>query len=53
MPTVGSHWLPGEDPYSIPADGDVVRAFAKYGFAWGGNAWQSSQDYMHFSYFGE
>lgn len=53
VPTVGSHWLPGEDPYSIPADGDVVRAFAKYGFAWGGNAWQSSQDYMHFSYFGE
>lgn len=52
VPTVGSHWTPGEDPYSIPEDGDVVRAFAKYGFAWGGNAWRYTQDYMHFSYFG-
>ena len=50
--TTGSHWLPDEDPYSIPADGDVVRAFEKYGFAWGGDAWQSKRDYMHFSYFG-
>lgn len=53
VPTVGSYWKPGEDPYSIPEDGDVVRAFAKYGFAWGGNAWRYTQDYMHFSYFGE
>ena len=52
VPTTGSHWTPGEDPYSIPEDGDVVRAFAKYGFAWGGNAWTRTQDYMHFSYFG-
>ncbi len=52
VPTTGSHWTPGEDPYSIPEDGDVVRAFARYGFAWGGNAWSSTQDYMHFSYFG-
>lgn len=50
--TSGSHWLPNEDPYSIPSDGDVVKAFAKYGFAWGGNAWKSKRDYMHFSYFG-
>lgn len=50
--TTGSHWTPGEDPYSIPADGDVVRAFKKYGFAWGGDAWSSKRDYMHFSYFG-
>lgn len=50
--TTGSHWTPGEDPYSIPADGDVVRAFKKYGFAWGGDAWTSKRDYMHFSYFG-
>jgi len=49
----GSFWKPGENPYSIPADGDVVRIFQKYGFAWGGNAWRSSKDYMHFSYFGE
>jgi len=49
----GSFWKPGENPYSIPADGDVVRIFRKYGFAWGGNAWRSSNDYMHFSYFGE
>lgn len=48
----GSLWEPGENVYSIPEDGDVVRAFAKYGFAWGGNAWRSNNDYMHFSYFG-
>ena len=48
--TTGSYWKPGEDPYSIPADGDVVNAFRKYGFGWGGN-WRSVKDYMHFSYF--
>lgn len=50
--TTGSYWLPEQDPYSIKPDGDVVRAFAKYGFAWGGDAWKSKRDYMHFSYFG-
>ena len=50
--TSGSHWTPDEDPLSIPADGDVVRAFKKYGFAWGGDAWTSKVDYMHFSFFG-
>ena len=51
-PTTGSHWSPGEDPYSIPEGGDVYNAFTKYGFSWGGNAWSSKRDYMHFSYFG-
>ena len=51
-PTTGSHWSPGVDPYSIPEGGDVYNAFTKYGFAWGGNAWTSKRDYMHFSYFG-
>lgn len=50
--TSGSHWEPDEDPLSIPADGDVVRIFKKYGFAWGGDAWTSKVDYMHFSFFG-
>lgn len=49
--TAGSYWKPGEDPYSIPAEGDVVNAFRKYGFGWGGD-WRSKKDYMHFSYFG-
>ena len=56
----GSYWKPGEDPYSIPVGGSVVRIFEKYGWAWGGDAWnyhdpdQSSgyHDYMHFSYMG-
>lgn len=48
--TTGSFWLPGVNPYSIPANGDVVNAFKKYGFGWGGN-WRSKKDYMHFSYF--
>ena len=51
-PTTGSHWLPYEDPYSIPEGGDVYNAFTKYGFTWGGNAWSSKRDYMHFSFFG-
>lgn len=50
-PMTGKYWKPDEDPYSIPADGDVVRAFKKYGFGWGGD-WRSKKDYMHFSYFG-
>ncbi len=48
----GDHWTPGEDPYSIPEDGSVVRIFQKYGYSWGGNAWPTNKDYMHFSYLG-
>lgn len=47
---VGSHYLPGEDPYSIVPDGDVVSAFYAYGWGWGGEGWWSNAwDYMHFS----
>lgn len=49
----GSFWLPGVNPYSIKPDGDVVRAFKKHGFSWGGDAWPMSNDYMHFSFLGE
>ncbi|HHW26041.1 MAG TPA: hypothetical protein GXX23_01725 [Firmicutes bacterium] len=49
---VGSFWKPGENPYSIPLDGDVVRAFRARGWGWGGTDWRSKRDYMHFSYFG-
>ncbi len=51
-PTCGTHWSPGIDTYSIPEGGDVYNAFTSHGFVWGGNAWQSKKDYMHFSYFG-
>lgn len=48
---VGDYWKPGEDPYSIPPDGDVVNTFRKYGFTQG-IYWNSgAKDYMHFSYF--
>lgn len=50
--TVGSHWDPENDPYSIPADGDVVNAFKHYGFVWGIYWSGGVKDYMHFSYFG-
>ena len=50
--TIGSHWTPYEDPYSIPPYGDVVNAFEKYGFTWGGDSWSNPKDYMHFSYLG-
>ena len=54
-PITGSHWLPGEDPYSIAEDSIVVKTFAKYGWLWGGNAWGESyaKDYMHFTYLGK
>ena len=35
-------------PYSIPAGGSVVKAFATYGWGWGGS-WQTGRDFMHFS----
>lgn len=47
---VGDYWKPGEDPYSIPLDGEVARIFKKYGFSQG--IWNTTVDYMHFSYFG-
>ena len=49
----GSFWKPYENPYSIPADGSVVKVFEKYGFKWGGNAWTNLKDYMHFPYLGK
>ena len=49
---VGNYWKPGEDPYSIPLDGEVARIFAKYGFTQGVNWNSGAKDYMHFSYFG-
>ena len=49
----GSYWKPYEDPYSITPDGIVVQTFAKYGWDWGGTAWSSSKDYMHFTYLGK
>lgn len=48
---VGTHWKPSKDAYSIPKNGDVVEAFEKYGFVWGGE-WYGKKDYMHFSYLG-
>ncbi len=55
----GSLWQPGVNPYSIPADGSVVRIFAEHGWSWGGDAWAMDtdptagyHDYMHFSYMG-
>ena len=50
-PVVGSFWKPGENPYSIPLDGEVVEIFRRYGFRQG-IYWNSGyKDYMHFSYF--
>ena len=48
----GSFWKPGENPYSITQNGSVVKAFAKYGWKWGGNAWTTLRDYMPFTYLG-
>lgn len=46
----GKFWKPGENPYSILPDGDVVRAFKKYGWHWSPEMnWSNGADYMHFS----
>jgi hypothetical protein len=46
----GKLWEPGENPYSIVPDGDVVRAFNKYGWHWSPDMnWSNGADYMHFS----
>ena len=50
--TVGKYWKPYEDQYSITPYGDVISAFERNGFTWGGDAWSNPYDYMHFSYFG-
>lgn len=50
--TIGAYWKPGEDVYSILPYGDVMNAFEKHGFTWGGDSWSNPKDYMHFSYLG-
>ena len=39
----------GSSPYCITPGGSVVKAFALYGWGWGGQGWTSAADYMHFS----
>jgi hypothetical protein len=49
----GSFWKPGDNPYSITPNGDVVRAFNKYGWKWSPDMnWPNGKDYMHFSVLG-
>lgn len=45
-----------DSPYCITPDSSVVRAFAQYGWGWGGgdaannySGWNTTADYMHFS----
>lgn len=42
-------YKPGVNPYSIGPNSSVVKAFAKYGWGWGGQGWTSAVDHMHFS----
>ncbi len=46
----GSCWKPKKYAYSIKRNGDIEKAFRKYGFPRG--FWGERKDYMHFSYFG-
>jgi len=48
--TVGSFcYKNGSSPYCIQPNGSVVKAFAMYGWGWGGQGWSTAADYMHFS----
>ena len=52
--TIGTFYDPENSVYSFPPNGTVVQTFAKYGWLWGGNAWQNGTvDYMHFTYLGK
>lgn len=42
-------YLTSDSPYCIKPDSPVVRAFASYGWGWGGSGWTNAVDYMHFS----
>ncbi len=46
----GSCWKPKKYAYSIKRNGDIEKAFRKYGFPRG--FWGDRKDYMHFSYLG-
>lgn len=49
----GTLWKPGQNPYSIVPDGDVVQVFNRYGWHWSPDMhWSNGADYMHFSLFG-
>lgn len=53
--TMFAGYLTEPSPYSIKADGSVVKAFADYGWGWGGQGYSVRNDntqkfdYMHFS----
>ncbi len=48
--TVGSFcYKNGSSPYTITPNSSVVKAFAMYGWGWGGQGWSTAADYMHFS----
>ena len=42
---------PGGNEYSIQANSILVTTFKSMGWGWGGE-WNSSKDYMHFSFMG-
>ena len=42
-------WRPGDDPYSLQAEGLIVKTFKQAGFKWGGEIEGQQKDFMHFS----
>ncbi|PKM72614.1 MAG: hypothetical protein CVU91_09525 [Firmicutes bacterium HGW-Firmicutes-16] len=47
---VGSYcYKTSTSPYCITPNSSVVKAFATYGWGWGGQGWSTAVDYMHFS----
>jgi len=48
--TVGNFcYKNGSSAYCIQPNSSVVKAFAMYGWGWGGQGWSTAADYMHFS----
>ena len=45
----GGPWRPGIDPFSLEANGLIVRTLKKLGLKWGGEIQGRQKDFMHFS----
>ena len=49
--SIGSDWNPGVNKHSVSSNSAFYKSLISNGWGWGGE-WNSSSDYMHFSFFG-
>ena len=49
--TIGNDWNPSTNKHSVSSNSAFYKSLISNGWGWGGE-WNSSRDYMHFSFFG-